>query len=278
MARWDQIGNSGDVEDRRGLSGAGLFAGGGGIVVILITLALNYFGVNVSPDLVQQVVSSTELFGTRQVDPAKQPAEFRGDDSYEVFTKKVLGSTNTAWSSLMQQSGETYQKPRLVLFRGSTNSACGGASSAMGPHYCPTDRTIYLDETFFDELKRQFGGSTGDVAQAYVIAHEVGHNVQNQLGALGNARSDSVEIELQADCYAGVWAFAEAKNNLFENGDIQQALDAAAAVGDDNIQRRSGQQVSPETWTHGSSAERMDAFNVGYKSGQPGQCVDLRSS
>lgn len=276
MANWDDITSVGDVEDRRGLSPALAFTGGGGIVVLLLTLGLNYLGLNVSPDTVSTVVNS---LGSAQADTKAQPTEFQGQDSYEVFVSKALGSTNDIWTGVFSKNGLTYQKPHMVLFRNSTNSACGIASSSIGPFYCPSDQTIYLDETFFDELRDQFGGNTGDVAQAYVIAHEVGHHVQNQLGLFDsqdqNSQYGAIETELQADCYAGVWAYAENKNGLFTNGEINQATSAASAVGDDNIQQRTTGSVSPESWTHGSSAQRVAAFNKGYTTGQPSKCVNL---
>lgn len=276
MANWDTITSLGDVEDRRGMTPALAFTGGGGLVVLLLTLGLNYLGLNVSPDAVTTVVNS---LGTSKVDTQQQPTEFQGQDSYEVFASKVLGSTNDVWGSQFSKNGLVYQKPHMVLFRNATNSGCGVASSAVGPFFCPNDQTIYLDETFFSELKDRFGGNTGDVAQAYVIAHEVGHNVQNQLGLFdqqdANTQYGSVETELQADCYAGVWAYAENKNGLFSSGEITQATSAASAVGDDNIQQKTQGRVTPETFTHGSSEQRVNAFNTGYTTGQPSQCVNL---
>jgi predicted metalloprotease len=168
---------------------------------------------------------------------------------------------------------KTYVAPKLVLFRGSTDSACGGATSDMGPHYCPYDSTIYLDETFFDELKAL--GGQGDVAQAYVIAHEVGHHVQNQLGLLkeDQTNADSVRTELQADCFAGLWAYSIKDIGVFEPGEVKEALDAASAVGDDHVQATFQGRVTPETWTHGSSAERVASFNKGFETGQVGACL-----
>lgn len=276
MANWDTITSVGDVQDRRGITPTLAFTGGGGLVVLLLTLGLNYLGFSVAPDTVSTVVNS---FGSSKADTQAQPVEFQGRDSYEVFVSKVLGSTNDVWTGLFAKNGLTYQKPHMVLFRDATSSGCGVASSAVGPFYCPNDQTIYLDETFFNELRAKFGGNTGDVAQAYVIAHEVGHNVQYQLGLFdsqdANSQYGSIETELQADCYAGVWAYAESKNGLFASGEINQATNAASAVGDDNIQQKTTGRVSPETWTHGSSAQRMAAFNMGYDSGQPRQCVNL---
>lgn len=277
MARWDKISGSGNVDDRRGLGGGALFAGGGGLIAALVTLALSYFGLQVPQSTVEEILGQIQTLQSTQVERSDQPVEFRGEDDYEVFVGKVLASTDQVWADIFTKNTRSYEKPRLVLFRGSTQSSCGFATSQVGPHYCPYDETIYLDETFFDELKRRFGGSSGEVAQAYVIAHEVGHHVQNQLGALNSrtqgSRDGSIQLELQADCYAGVWAYSQARNQVFEDGEIEQALSAAAAVGDDNIQQTIEGRVTPENWTHGSSQQRVDAFTTGYTSGDPGQCV-----
>ncbi|MFZ1487608.1 MAG: neutral zinc metallopeptidase [Candidatus Saccharimonas aalborgensis] len=280
MARWDEIVGTGDVEDRRGVSSGLLLGGGGGLVALLLTLGLNYMGLNVSQSTVESAIGTVQTMRAGQAKQTTQPEQFRGNDSYEVFTRKVLGSTNDVWSGLFSQNNSTYKKPRLVLFRQATQSGCGIATTDMGPHFCPQDQTIYLDETFFDELRTRFGADTGDVAQAYVIAHEVGHNVQSQLGVFNTkaskTRSGSIDVELQADCYAGIWAYSQAKNGIFENGEIDQAISAASAVGDDHIQKVEGVQINPETWTHGSSTERVNAFKKGYTSGQPSQCTNLQ--
>jgi predicted metalloprotease len=280
MANWDRIDETGNVEDRRGLGGGIAFAGGGGLIAILLTLGLNYLGLQVPQSTVEEILAQVQSLQSTQVDQSKQPVEFRGDDSYEIFTKRVLGSSDTMWRSIFTANHQTYKTPRLVLFRGVTQSGCGVASSQVGPHYCPLDETIYLDETFFDELQRRFGGSTGEVAQAYVIAHEVGHHVQNRLGAFDTAvtgtKEGSIALELQADCYAGVWAYSQAKNNIFGQSEVEQALSAAAAVGDDNIQKRTEGMINPETWTHGSSAQRVNAFSAGYHSGDPSSCQNLQ--
>lgn len=279
MARWDNIPGMGNVEDRRGIGAGTLFAGGGGIIALLLTLGLNYLGLQVPQATVEEILAQVQSLQSTHVDQSEQPAEFRGEDDYEVFAGKVLSSSDTMWSNAFQANSQTYEKPRLVLFRNVTQSGCGVASSQVGPHYCPRDNTIYLDETFFDELRKRFGADTGEVAQAYVIAHEVGHHVQNQLGALNSSAQSSQEgaiaLELQADCYAGVWAHSQAKNNIFEGDEIQQALSAAAAVGDDNIQERTEGRVTPENWTHGSSEQRVSAFTKGYDTGDPAQCKEL---
>lgn len=279
MADWDKIIGNGNIEDRRGMGGPALLAGGGGLVAILLTIGLNFLGLNVSPSVVQDILNSAQSISGSQADQSQQPEEFRGDDSYEVFTRKVLGSTDEVWASVFAQNQLTYEKPTLVLFRSATQSGCGYATSEVGPHYCPADSTIYLDETFFGELRDRFGADTGDVAQAYVIAHEVGHHVQNQLGAFNTSaagtQEGSIALELQADCYAGVWAYTQSKNNVIKAGEIDQALSAAAAVGDDRIQQATQGRVTPENWTHGSSEQRVNAFTTGFTTGQPGKCMDV---
>lgn len=273
MALWDKLGSSGNVEDRRGMNSLGL---GGGLITAVVVLGLGYFGINVDPALISQLLSASG------VTSSEQSSEFKGNDSYESFARSVIGSTNTYWSG---QLGEQtpYNGPRLVLFRDATQSACGIATSDVGPHYCPNDATIYLDETFFDVLQKQYGGSSGDVAQAYVMAHEVGHHVQNITGTMQQVQSDlsyqatgenslSVRLELQADCYAGSWAHSLRDKGVFESPrEIQEAIDAASAVGDDRIQSTSG-SVNPETWTHGSSEQRVASFNNGWNSGDYTVC------
>lgn len=275
MARWDKITGMGNVEDRRGL--AGPVFGGTGIIALLVVLGLNYFGISVSQSTVEEVIGQIQSLQSTQVDESEQPIEFRGEDDYEVFASRVLGSSDELWGEVFRQNGSQYEEPRLVLFRGTTESACGVATSQAGPHYCPYDKTIYLDETFFEELRKRYGGSSGEVAQAYVIAHEVGHHVQNILGLLDlsaqKTQEDSIAIELQADCYAGVWAHSQARSGVFEGNEIEQAMSAAAAVGDDNIQQTTEGRVTPENWTHGSSEQRVSAFTTGYETGDPSRCT-----
>lgn len=203
-------------------------------------------------------------------------SQFQGEDSYEAFAAAVLGSSDAYWSQEFTEHGRTYALPELVLFRGGTQSACGGASSMVGPHYCPVDSMIYLDETFFEELQTRFGAEGGDVAEAYVIAHEVGHHVQNQLDLLqhNGGNQASIAAELQADCLAGAWLSSLQDEDILEEGEIREALDAASTVGDDNIQSRTQGEVQPESWTHGSSEDRIAAFNDGYKGGELESCVE----
>ena len=272
MANWDAILSRGRVEDRRGMRPSFSLGGGSiGIGGLALLLALNYlFGGSVGDVL-------TQLESVDVPTQSMSAEQFEGADSYEVFASTVLGSTNDLWSTVFAQNNLTYQGPTLVLFRDITQSACGGANSFVGPHYCPYDGTIYLDETFFDELQTRFGAQGGDVAEAYVIAHEVGHHVQNQLGAMEAASSQgsneaSIKLELQADCYAGVWAYSIRDRGVFEPGEIGEALDAASAVGDDRVQQGTEGRINPETWTHGSAAERSASFTRGYVSGDPAAC------
>lgn len=270
MADWSKILSRGDVEDRRG---APLAIGGGlGLAGVIVTLIFSFLGGGAPPDM-EAILSQLQAAQTTQNLNAQ---DFEGADDYEKFAATVLGSNNDVWRGIFQQSNRTYTEPKLVLFRAATQSGCGLATSDVGPHYCPPDATIYLDETFFDELQQRFKAKGGDVAQAYVIAHEVGHHVQNQLGIMdrvdrsGGSNADSIKLELQADCFAGIWA--KSVSNVFEPGEVNEALDAAAAVGDDHIQETVQGRVNPETWTHGSSQQRVEWFNKGYNGGTPAAC------
>ena len=286
MADWGKLSGLGNVEDRRGLGPVAIGGGGVGVLGIIIFLISTFAGGNPELNELNSILNQLQQAQTTQQAPGAQ-GQFEGADDYEKFASAVLGSTDEVWTGIFAQNNQTYTKPRLVLFRQGTTSGCGIASSEVGPHYCPADQSIYLDETFFDELQRRFKAQGGDVAEAYVIAHEVGHHVQNQLGImedvqrLRQSRPDesnalSVNLELQADCFAGVWAHAVAKQGIFEPGEINEAVDAAAAVGDDRIQKTVEGQISPETWTHGSSAQRTEWFNRGYDSGRPADCQTFK--
>lgn len=268
MANWSNLVGRGSVEDRRGF-GPTAVGGGLGVTGLLIVLAVQLLGGGDVTEVIGELANS-------QIQPqqTRQTSDFDGQGSYEVFASTVLGSNNETWSKVFAESGKTYVPPKLVLFRGSTDSACGGATADVGPHYCPPDQTIYLDETFFDELKTRYQAKGGDVAEAYVIAHEVGHHVQTLLGTIEDreTNADSVKTELQADCFAGLWAYSIRDLNVFEPGEISEALDAAAAVGDDRIQKAATGRVNPENWTHGSSAERVKWFNRGFETGSVAQC------
>lgn len=265
MADWTKITSRGSVSDRRGMGG---IIGGGGIAGVLLLMGITY------------LMGSNPLDVLLQTDPSTYTAsvgdttQYDGQDNYEVFVSTVLGSTNDFWKTQFEAQGKTYTDPQLVLFRGQTNSACGGAISLVGPHYCPEDSTIYLDETFFGELTKRLGAQGGDVAEAYVISHEVGHHAQNQLDLLaaGESNQASVQTELQADCFAGLWAGSLKDDGIFAEGEITEAVDAAEAVGDDSIQKKTQGEVQPETWTHGSSAQRVSAFNTGF-SGNYANCT-----
>jgi predicted metalloprotease len=280
MARWDRLGSRGNVQDRRGMGRPAAAVGGLGALGLIAVVVISLLGGGGLEPALEQLATPQAQTPT----DAAQPAEFEGEDDYEVFASTVLGSTDDLWNQIFAANDLTYVEPTLVLFRGSTESACGGANSAIGPHYCPRDETIYLDETFFDELTSRFGAQGGDVAEAYVIAHEVGHHVQNRLGVMANtqqqqqsvsrteANSLSVGLELQADCLAGIWANYVREFGVFERGEITEAIDAAAAVGDDRIQSAMQGSVNPESWTHGSSEDRVAWFTVGYETGDPSQC------
>ncbi|MDF2460637.1 MAG: neutral zinc metallopeptidase family protein [Candidatus Saccharibacteria bacterium] len=277
MADWTKILSRGNVEDRRGM-GVGAGVGGAGLLGVIVYLISTFLsGGTINPDDVLNQLQS-------QVNQQQgQQGQFEGADQYEQFASAVLGSTNDAWRGIFERNGKTYTEPRLVLFRSVTQSGCGLASAEVGPHYCSADQTIYVDETFFDVLQQKLGAQGGDVGEAYVIAHEVGHHVQNQLGIMetvaraqqqdpGSANDLSVALELQADCFAGIWAKSVQGSGVFEPGEINEAIDAAAAVGDDRVQQKVEGQINPEKWTHGSSAQRVEWFNRGVETGSPAKC------
>lgn len=269
---------SSNIEDRRGMGGKGLAVGGGGIGTLILLLLvwlcdgypkalLDQLGGGPAPTQQEQ--------RQPQANPNKQNAK---NDDQKKFVASVLGSTEDVWRKILpQQERRPYQDPKLVLFTDQVQSACGVAGSSTGPFYCPGDNKLYLDFGFFNELAREFK-APGDFAQAYVIAHEVGHHVQNLLGTMGkvqragNSNADSVKLELQADCYAGVWAFYANQQGLVEAGDAEEAIRAAAAVGDDSIQKKAQGYVVPESFTHGSSQQRMQWFKRGFQFGDMRQC------
>lgn len=269
MANWGNISSRGNVEDRRGFAPVAI--GGLSLTGVAIVFLFNFLTGGDVGDAFQMI---QQLPTEQRQGP--DTSQYAGEDSYEVFASTVLGSNNDLWSRTFAQQNQQYIQPKLVLFRTATESGCGTATSDVGPHYCPIDQTVYLDETFFDELTSRFGAEGGDVAQAYVIAHEVGHHAQNLLGRMdgGNYGDNeySVRLELQADCYAGMWANSIRDKNVLGPNEIEEAMDAAAAVGDDRIQKRATGRVNPETWTHGSSAQRVSWFNKGYESGSLAAC------
>jgi predicted metalloprotease len=283
---WRSGRRSSNVEDRRGMGGmrmggGALRVGGGigglGLVGILVVSWL----LGIDPSMIIGAIDGGGPVETRQELPRQGGGA--GDEQAD-FTSAVLGSTEDVWHELFQADGQTYQEPGLVLFTDATQSACGFAQGATGPFYCPGDRKVYLDLGFFDELSQRFG-APGDFAQAYVIAHEVGHHVQNLLGILpqvheaqagtdqASANALSVRVELQADCLAGVWANrADQSRGVIEPGDVEEALGAAASVGDDRIMRAAGRRASPESFTHGSSEQRVEWFTRGLQSGEVSDC------
>lgn len=262
MALWDRLGTGGSVEDRRGSRST--LALGGGLTGLIITAAFLLLSGQSGQQVFETILGEAISQNTTQQVPFEDSANYKG------FAERVLGSTTQYWTDALAAKGQVYKPPNFVLFRDLTSSGCGAASSQTGPHYCPVDQTIYLDETFFDQIQSQLNANTGDVAQAYVIAHEVGHHVQNLHGTLQEG-SDPVQLELQADCYAGGWAHSIA--GIFENeSEVNEALDLASAIGDDRIQQKTEGQVNPETWTHGSSEQRVSAFKTGYASGNPDAC------
>ena len=287
--RLDNERDSQNVEDRRGSGGGfgggrgGMLIGGGGLgtaAIIVIALLLG-----VDPSFLFQGDDPAQQRQQQSQSQGKPGAgHSSGNDDAQVrFVSRVLGTTEDAWSGLFRQQGRQYEQPRLVLFSGGTQSACGFAQTATGPFYCPRDRQVYLDLSFFQEMERKLG-APGDFARAYVIAHEVGHHVQNLLGiiprvdaarrGLNEAESNalSVRLELQADCFAGVWAnVADRARHVLEPGDIEEAMNAASAVGDDRLQQGRG-RVQPESFTHGSSAQRVRWFRRGYDNGEIRQC------
>lgn len=276
MALWDKLSSRGNVEDRRSMAPA---VGGIGLTGVVLLVLFNYISGGDIGDVINQL-DSVPIENTQSIDRKA----FEGNDSYELFASTVLGSNNEMWQKTFSSNNRTYTAPKLVLFRTATESGCGTATSEVGPHYCPLDKTIYLDETFFEELTNRFGAQGGDVAEAYVIAHEVGHHAQNELGIMdevqaeqesnaGQANALSVQLELQADCFAGLWAHSVRDVGVFESDqEIQEAMDAAQAVGDDRIQERVTGYVNPERWTHGSSEQRLAWFNRGYESGSLSSC------
>ncbi|MDE7242135.1 neutral zinc metallopeptidase [Desulfovibrio sp.] len=279
--RWQNQQQSSHVEDRRGRSPMafrGMPIGGkAGAILLLVVLVAGYYGYDLTPllggmggDVAQ--VSSPRRAGTGS-----------GDDELARFASVTLKSTEDTWDHIFRASGKRYDPPTLVLFSDSTETACGYGQSAMGPFYCPADRNVYIDLAFYGDMERKLGGG-GDFALGYVLAHEVGHHVQNELGIAQEVRRQqsgaskaaanrlSVMLELQADCFAGVWGRYMEERGILESGDLEEALNTASAIGDDRLQRQSMGRVVPDSFTHGTSAQRLRWFRRGFDSGDPGQC------
>ena len=291
--KWEGNRESDNVEDRRSDDGGGGgFGGGGGLLggrsigigtIVVALLGGWAFGIN--PLTIIGMLSGggagVPAAQVQQQSPAQRPP---ADDRMAAFVSTVLADTEDVWKDVFVKSGKTYQEPRLVLFRGATQTACGQGQAAMGPFYCPGDQKVYIDLGFYQTLKNRLG-APGDFAQAYVIAHEVGHHVQNLLGISGKMdqmrsrvskaeyNALSVRLELQADCFAGVWANrAQSARQILEQGDVEEAMNAAAKIGDDALQRSSGGAVVPESFTHGTSAQRQRWFDSGLKNGSIKAC------
>ncbi len=275
--RWRGGRQSDNIEDRRGLSPGVMVGGGLGTVVLVVVAML----LGVDPrQLLQQGGTDT---GVPTASAPAQPGA-NEPDTMRAFVATILGSTEDVWTDVFRRRGAEYREPRLVLYSGATSTSCGEGQAAMGPFYCPGDERVYLDMAFFRELRDRFGAA-GEFAEAYVIAHEIGHHVQKLLGIEGRVqaamqRADeaganalSVRLELQADCFAGVWgALAEQQRAMLEPGEAQEALDAASAIGDDKLQQAARGYAVPETFTHGSSAQRVASFRRGFESGDPARC------
>lgn len=274
--QWRNRRQSSNVEDRRGMGGKGIAVGGGGIGVLILALVVYLCGGDPQA-LLDQVMNNPQQTQAPQQQQPQNPNR-QSTDEQAQFIKVVLAETEDVWNQVLpQQARIRYSEPTLVLFSDRVSSACGNASAAMGPFYCPGDRKLYLDFSFFRQLQNEFK-APGDFAQAYVVAHEVGHHVQNLTGTMdqvnraGNSKEMSVRLELQADCYAGIFANYAQKKGILDAGDAEEALRAASAVGDDNIQRQTQGYVVPDSFTHGSSQQRIEWFAKGFKTGDMRQC------
>ncbi|MRS14722.1 hypothetical protein GJV06_07480 [Enterobacteriaceae bacterium RIT691] len=286
--RWQGRRESDNVEDRRNDSGGGmppmmgggrggfrLPSGKGGIILLIVVVVAGYYGVDLTGMLTGQPMVQQQQTPQRSISPK--------DDEAAKFTSVILATTEDTWGQIFQKMGRQYQQPKLVMYRGATRTGCGTGQSVMGPFYCPADSTVYIDLSFYDDMKNKLGAD-GDFAQGYVIAHEVGHHVQKLLGIEPKVRQMqqnasqvdvnrlSVKLELQADCFAGVWGHSMQQQGVLEAGDAQEALNAAEAIGDDRLQQQSQGRVVPDSFTHGTSEQRYSWFKRGFDSGDPAQC------
>ncbi|EFC56144.1 putative neutral zinc metallopeptidase [Enterobacter cancerogenus ATCC 35316] len=249
-------------------------SGKGGIILLIVVLVAGYYGVDLTGMLTGEPLQQQQQ-SSRSISP--------NEDEAAKFTSVILATTEDTWSQQFEKMGKTYQPPKLVMYRGATRTGCGTGQSVMGPFYCPADSTVYIDLSFYDDMKRKLGAD-GDFAQGYVIAHEVGHHVQKLLGIEPKVRQMqqnasqtevnhlSVRMELQADCFAGVWGNSMQKQGVLEAGDLEEALNAAEAIGDDRLQQQSQGRVVPDSFTHGTSEQRYTWFKRGFDSGDPAQC------
>jgi predicted metalloprotease len=288
--KWQRGYQSDDVEDNRGRSGGGLGGlGGSGLLGPALSLGSRFGLPGIIVALLVVFVAPRFLGGGSR---ALSPGQASGNttpvsDERKQFVSFVFDDAQKSWQELFSEQGLPYRKAKLVLFTGRTPSGCGNSSAAVGPFYCPPDERVYIDLSFYDELARRFG-APGDFAQAYVIAHEMGHHMQNLLGIEKRVRkaggpsegenSSSVKLELQADCFAGIWAHSTQRRDLLERGDVEEGLAAASAVGDDRLQKQATGTVQPETWTHGSAAQRSQWFKRGFASGSIKDCDTFGAS
>jgi predicted metalloprotease len=275
--RLDDLRPTENVDDRRGLRGRGIALGGGGLGIVAVAVIVMLLGGDPTQILSQMGDVSTAPTNSTE------PAGPRADDAAFQFSRKIVGSTEDVWTKIFAARGLRYEPTIFTPYDGSTQTGCGAGQSMMGPFYCSADKRVYIDLSFFNELRTRFG-APGEFAQAYVLAHEVGHHVQDLLGTMGNVQAryrgamegadgGSVRLELQADCYAGVWAYnANRDFSILEQGDVEQGLAAANAVGDDTLQRQSQGRVAPDSFTHGSSAQRVRWFTRGMQTGDLNQC------
>ncbi|MHA6686647.1 KPN_02809 family neutral zinc metallopeptidase [Mesorhizobium sp. A556] len=300
---WKGRRQSDNIEDQRGQSGGGLpggfgrggrgqfripiggLMGGGGLkgIVILVVLYFILKAIGIDPSMLLGGGTPGDNGGQTTQQSADDTGAPANNDEMKQFVATVLAETEDVWTGIFKANGLTYEDPKLVMFSGQIKSACGFASSASGPFYCPGDHKVYLDTAFFQQLAQQFGAS-GDFAQAYVVAHEVGHHVQNLTGILpkfnqmrqgmseAEANHMSMQVELQADCFAGVWGHFTAQKGILEQGDIEEALNAAQQIGDDTLQKKTQGYVVPESFNHGTSAQRQKWFSAGFKSGKLSDC------
>lgn len=303
--RWEDRPGSSNVEDRRGMSsGRGFPSGFGtggrrvrtggiplrgktGVIVVLIVLVASYYGIDLTPLITGEPMSFPVPTQTQtQTQSGRSNTAYRGsaeEEKLAKFSSVALKTTEDVWTAIFKESGQRYAFPKLVLYTGSTPTACGYGQAAMGPFYCPADHKLYLDLSFYKDMQTKLGGG-GDFALGYVLAHEVGHHVQTLIGiseqvqraqqtaSKKEANRIQVRMELQADCFAGVWGHYMQKEGILEAGDLQEALNTAAAIGDDRLQRQAGGRVVPDSFTHGTSEQRLYWFKRGFDTGAPGKC------
>jgi len=286
--RWQGRDESSNIEDRRGNSSGGRFGGGfrgvplrgkPGLILVVIVVVAGFYGIDLTP-----LLTGGQSLGSPDSSISQPYVPTEKEQELARFTSVVLKTTEDAWQDIFRQSNREYPDPKLVLYSGATDTACGYGQSAMGPFYCPGDQTVYIDLSFYQDMKTKLGGG-GDFAQGYVIAHEVGHHVQHLLGIdrevqqarqRGASQKEvnrlSVMLELQADCFAGVWGHVMQNEGILEAGDLEEALNTASAIGDDRLQKQSTGQVVPDSFTHGTSKQRYTWFKRGFDSGNPNSC------